>query len=298
MVDELNERPKKSNAKRFQFNIKIGDEKLREELIELVDRNGEFQDREDWVRYMIQLMKLQDQKVAAQKYSQEIRDFENHTKRLAEIFVNFVSRVMFEEEEYNTKIENDTQQIEQLQARILNLTEQVQGFGDQFEAQEQQHQEELKEAKELFDEKKKHLEERIEELQRDLAKSDAFAEQQTKNIEDYQQRLMEKDNELSRYKGLQKENEDLKDKLFEQREEFTSEIDKLKKTISEKDREIQDLKERVVSIELEKERQILEVKQKSQEQLAKANEEYNSRVRELLDEIHNLKTNLNPPPSE
>lgn len=135
-------------------------------------------------------------------------------------------------------------------------------------------------------------------MQRDLAKSDAFAEQQTKNIEDYQQRLMEKDNELSRYKGLQKENEDLKDKLFEQREEFTSEIDKLKKTISEKDREIQDLKERVVSIELEKERQILEVKQKSQEQLAKANEEYNSRVRELLDEIHNLKTNLNPPPSE
>lgn len=290
-MSELIDKPRKSNAKQFQFNIKIGDEELQKELMELVDRNGEFKDREDWVRYAVQVMKLQDQKVAAQKYGQELRDFENHTKRLTEIFVNFVSKVMFEEEEYSTKIDGNSQQIEQLQARILNLTEQIEGYDNQLEEQQTKHQEELEEAKQLYDEKKKHLEERIEELQRDLLKSDAFAEQQTKSIEDYQKRLMEKDEELSRSKGLLKENEQLKEDLYQQREKFTSAIDELKATVSYREKEIQELEEKSSRLELDKERQILEVKQESQSLLAKANEEYNVRVRELLEEIHKQKNN-------
>lgn len=286
-TENLPQTPKKSKAKTLQFPIKIGDEELFEELKAVVDRSGEFEDREDWVRYILQLMKLQDQRVAAQKYDTEIRDFEKHSKRLVEVFNGMVSRIMDSEEEYGVQLADKTELVSTQQGRILTLTEKLDLQEKETEQLKEKYQQHLEEEKELANDKKKHLEERVEELQRELSKSAAFSEQQTITIKDLQKRIMEKDEDLSQFKGLQKENEALKNNIHQIREQYSSIIDDLKSKLTDKDQDNRILYERMSLIGLEKDQEILKLKIENQEQLAKANEEYNIRVRELLNELHN-----------
>jgi chromosome segregation protein len=297
MSGEMNqigqEEPKKrrSTVKPYQFNMKIGDEELYEELIKLSNLEM-FKEKEDFARHVVALLKMQDQRAAADKYGQVISEFERSAKRMAEIFVGFVGYVMDEETQSEETLSFKDEEIGRLLANIENLRKEKEEAIKSLEEAREGFQRDKEDLEDSYQKKKQFLVDEIDELKIERDKSNAFAEQQTKSIADYQKRLVEKDQELSKYKHLQDENEELKNKLYEVREDHQKTVENLKKAISDKTDEINDLNQQLKDKDNEKRSAVLEAKEEHQQAIANANEKYNNRVGELLEQNNTLQSRI------
>lgn len=287
------EEPKKrrSTVKPYQFNMKIGDEELYEELIKLSNLEV-FKEKEDFARHVVALLKMQDQRAAADKYGQVISEFERSAKRMAEIFVGFVGYVMDEETQNEESLSFKNEEIGKMLATIENLRNEKEEAVKNLEEVREGFQREKDDLEDTYQKKKQFLVDEIEELKKERDKANAFADQQTKSISDYQKRLVEKDQELSKYKHLQDENEELKNRLFGVREEHQEIVENLKKDISNKNEELSSLNQQIKDKDNEKRSAVLEAKEEHQQAIAIANEKYNSRVGELLEQNNSLQSRI------
>lgn len=283
------------------FGVKVSEE-LYDRVKAMIENSGD--NAKDWFEKAVSMTELQSIKQGAADYSQDLNELEIHTARIYELISNMVQRSIYIKDNAVNEVADKLQQRE---AIIGEYQEKARAAG-----------EELKTTKESLT----ALEQEKEEVSKQLESQLATLENNQSLINEYKEKIDTLSSLVNQYKGYAAENVELKKSYAaekeQMKEEFTQKERELKTSIIDSRKIIEDQRKQVEQLterlgntiqanekeidslkvnfgnqltqltttkDLEKERAILEVERKYQEQLQEIHDQYNEKLSRLYEKF-------------
>lgn len=265
------------------FGVKVSEE-IYEKAKLLIDTSGIS--AKDWFEKVLALYEINSIKEGSSDYTQDLTELEHHTTRIYELIANMIQRSVYLKDH---AVKEVTDKLESKEAIITDLQQKVKTF-----------KEELTQKSEETESLQKQLDEAIEKLdanQTTIENSQAL-------IEQYKEKNDVLNGLVAQYKGYGDENKELKQQLHEVESTLTSrateaeqKVEKLTKLIEEKNAEAENSKKQfeqnlqltIEKKDLEREKAIIEIERRYQEEIASLNATHNEEIRSLYNEIAELR---------
>lgn len=263
--------------------FKIDDE-LKKRINETIQASG--MNDKDWIEAVTNLWVMQDIKNGMPDFRKDIGELELHTKRINELVTNMIQRTAFEKEEIQRKAEeikeSKNQVIEQCQFEISDLKRQMQSAVEEVERYKtmKDEAERLVHQMEEAGENNKLL------IQEYKEKNDTL----TGLVNEFRQGHEESKSLKEKVNQLTQLTEKLQGELQKEKEaiESLSEIHKevIRQSEERQKAEIERIIERK---DIDKERELLEVRTQYQDKLQKTNEETTAKIQSLYEQMDQIR---------
>ncbi len=266
------------------FGIKVTED-LNDKVKSMIESSGKT--TKDWFESLITFAEIQQLKDGNSDYTQDLSELEVHTQRIYELTANMIKRASYIKD---SAVKIVQEQLIEQQENARTQKEQIQAQKEQLEIV----------AEELI---------KVKEENTDLHQQVKDSRKQNENNQFLIGEMKDKNDllagELVKYKQYQEENEQLKEQLTSQKEEHQTAVNEL----TEQNRQLQDqfnqlqrengqlIENHINEIqkiddkhEIEKERAILEEQKEHQKAIATINENHNTKVKGLLDELEKIRS--------
>lgn len=256
------------------------EEELREKAQELIRTSG--MTAKDWFQKAIALTEMQSIKAGATDYASDLSELEVHTTRIYELVGNVVQRSIYLKDhavnDLAIKLDQQREITTEFQTKIKEAVE-----------EKDQANEELQEAKK----EQVVLEKQLEELRKELETNRLL-------VAEYKEKNDTLTGLVTKYEGYATENEQLKNKLEEERNLHRLEAESLTKQNQEQKVQIKDLEQQINVLEeshktamerlnerrdVEQEKALLALERQHQKALMDANAEYSNGLKGLYDDM-------------
>lgn len=265
------------------FGVKVSEE-LHDKVKNMIENSGDS--AKEWFEKAVALSELQSIKQGATDYSQDLNELEVHTARIYELVSNMVQRSIYIKDHAVKEISDKLEQKESVIGEYQEKTKLA--------------VEELKQSKESI----REIEQEKEELSNQLKQSLSTNENNQLLINEYKDKNDTLSGLVSKYQSFADENEKLKEQFASEKDRLQSQVKEISIQNDDQQDEIKELKREIESIknnhaaelerlterkDYEREKSILEIEREYQQKLLHSNEEYNSRIKGLYDEINILR---------
>lgn len=265
------------------FGVKVSEE-LYDQVKDMIEASGTS--AKEWFEKAVALTEMNAIKQGATDYSQDLSELEVHTTRIYELVSNMIQRSIYIKDH----------EVKEYADKLLMYETMINEARHEAAAAE----EEAKESKELS----VRLEKEKEALMKQLDEARRVNLNNQLLISEYKEKNDTLSGLVSKYQAFADENEKLKEQYSRDRERFESALQEITNQSEDQQDEIKELNQQIEMMkrdheivverlaekkDYEKERALLECERSYQDKLLKANEEYNAKIKELYDEISNIR---------
>ena len=265
------------------FGVKVSEE-MYEKAKMVIDSSGVSS--KEWFEKAVALYELNSIKQGSSDYTQDLSELEHHTTRMYELIVNMIQRSVYLKDH---AVKDVTNKLESKETIITDLQLQVNLLKG-----------ELTEKNEAA----KTLEEQLKELEGKFAANQIAIENNQALISEYKEKNDVLNGLVAQYKAFGDENEVLKEKINDVQTTLTAralkaeqEVDNLTKELGEAQSAIVRTKEQYENTlqmtmerkDLEREKALIEVERRYQDEVNQLNAAHNEEVRSLYNEVAELR---------
>lgn len=265
------------------FGVKVSEE-VYEKAKLVIEASGVT--TKDWFEKALALYEMNSIKQGSSDYTQDLTELEHHTTRMYELIVNMIQRSVYLKDH---AVKEVADKLESKEAIITDLQGQNKTFKD-----------ELAEKQELL----VSLQEQLEDRNDKLLANQTMLENNQALIDEYKQKNDVLNGLVAEYKAAGDENVELKKQLSEVEAALTARAvtaeqraESLAKQVADKDAEATKMKtqhEESLQLaldkkDLEREKAVIEVERRYQDEIAQLNAAHNEEIRALYDEIAALR---------
>lgn len=265
------------------FGVKVSEE-MYEKAKMVIDSSGVSS--KEWFEKAVALYELNSIKQGSSDYTQDLSELEHHTTRMYELIVNMIQRSVYLKDH---AVKDVTSKLESKETIITDLQQQVNLLKG-----------ELTERNEAA----KTLEEKLKELEEKFAANQITIENNQALISEYKEKNDVLNGLVAQYKEFGDENEALKEKMNDVQTTLTAralkaeqQVDNLTKELEEARSTIGRTKEQYENTlqmtnerkDLEREKALIEVERRYQDEVNQLNATHNEEVRSLYNEMAELR---------
>lgn len=265
------------------FGVKVSEE-MYEKAKMVIESSGVS--AKDWFEKAIALYEMNSIKQGSNDYTQDLTELEHHTTRIYELIVNMIQRSIYLKDH---AVKDVTDRLNSKEVIITDLQQQI------------------KEFKEELTEKSKvatTLEEQLKELEEKFVATQITLDNNQALISEYKEKNDVLNGLVAQYKNYADENAELKLKLNDVQTTLTARALKAEKRIDELTDQLEEalsaserakqqyentLQMTIDKKDLEREKALVELERKQQEQVAELNATHNEEIRSLYNEIAELR---------
>lgn len=240
----------------------------------------------DWIEAVTNLWVMRDMKNGMPDFQKDVSELELHTNRINELVMNMIQRSSFEKEEIHRKAEelkeSKNQMIEECQFEISDLKKQLQAASEEVERYQQMKDE----AERLVRQMEEASENNKLLIQEYKEKNDTL----TGLVNDFRQGYEESKSCKDEVNRLTQQIAKLQEELNKEKENVKSLDEIRKEALSQAEERHQAEIGRIVEKkEVEKERELLQIRTEFQDKLQKSNEESTIKIQSFYERIEQLR---------